>query len=95
MLDVWQLPKVFWRAHETGKNSGKPDSGQVARVFQRAGWRIPRQRGSHVIPEKEGHEATLPVPVHKGNTVNRIDETNQIKQGRNGIMGYSHNPRSK
>ena len=32
---------------------------------------------------QEGHEATLPVPVHKGNTVNRIDavkQTNQINQ---------------
>lgn len=43
----------------------------VVRTFQRAGWRVSRQRSSHVILEKEGHEATLSVPVQKGKNVKR------------------------
>jgi predicted RNA binding protein YcfA (HicA-like mRNA interferase family) len=30
-----------------------------------------RQRGSHVILVKQGHEATLSVPVHSGRDVKR------------------------
>jgi len=44
---------------------------QVVKAFQRAGWRISRQRSSHIILEKEGHEATLSIPVHKGKNVKR------------------------
>jgi len=43
----------------------------VVRAFRRAGWKITRQRSSHIILEKEGHEATLSVPVHKGKNVKR------------------------
>jgi predicted RNA binding protein YcfA (HicA-like mRNA interferase family) len=44
---------------------------QVVKAFQRAGWKIARTRGSHVILEKEGFIATLSVPVHKGKNVKR------------------------
>lgn len=44
---------------------------EVVRAFQRAGWKITRQRSSHIILEKEGHEATLSIPVHKGKNVKR------------------------
>ena len=44
---------------------------EVVKAFQRAGWKIARQRSSHIILEKEGHEATLSVPVHKGKNVKR------------------------
>lgn len=44
---------------------------EVVKAFQRAGWKIARQRNSHIILEKEGHEATLSVPVHKGKNVKR------------------------
>ena len=44
---------------------------EVVRAFQRAGWKIARQRSSHVILEKEGYEATLSIPVHKGKNVKR------------------------
>jgi predicted RNA binding protein YcfA (HicA-like mRNA interferase family) len=44
---------------------------EVVKAFQKAGWRITRQRSSHVILEKEGQEATLSVPVHKGRNVKR------------------------
>lgn len=43
----------------------------MVRAFRRAGWKITRQRSSHIILEKEGHEATLSVPVHKGKNVKR------------------------
>jgi predicted RNA binding protein YcfA (HicA-like mRNA interferase family) len=38
---------------------------QVARVFERLGWEMARQRGSHMILVKEGHLATLSAPDHK------------------------------
>jgi len=47
-------------------------SGQVVvRAFEHAGWRIGRQKGSHVVMEKTGCEATLSIPVHKGKDVKR------------------------
>ena len=55
---------------------------QVVRAFQRAGWKITRQRSSHVILEKEGDEATLSVPVHKGKNVKRGTLRNLIKDAR-------------
>ena len=38
---------------------------QVVRVFERLGWQVARQRGSHVILVRSGHMATLSVPDHK------------------------------
>jgi predicted RNA binding protein YcfA (HicA-like mRNA interferase family) len=35
------------------------------RAFQRAGWAIDRQRGSHVILLKPGNPASLSVPLHR------------------------------
>jgi predicted RNA binding protein YcfA (HicA-like mRNA interferase family) len=41
-------------------------SGRKAvRVFEKLGWEIARQRGSHIILVKEGEMATLSVPDHK------------------------------
>ena len=37
---------------------------QVIGVFQKLGWQIARQRGSHIILTKPGHIATLSVPNH-------------------------------
>ncbi len=38
-------------------------SGQeVVRAFERLGWEVARQSGSHIILVKEGHVATLSVP---------------------------------
>jgi len=37
---------------------------KVVQVFTRFGWQIARQRGSHIIMVKEGHNATLSVPDH-------------------------------
>lgn len=37
----------------------------VVKAFQRAGWRVDQQRGSHVVLLKAGHIASLSVPQHK------------------------------
>ena len=37
---------------------------EVVRAFQRLGWEVTRQRGSHIILTKPGHIATLSVPNH-------------------------------
>ena len=40
-------------------------SGRKAvRAFQRAGWEVARQRGSHVILTKPGSIYTLSIPLH-------------------------------
>lgn len=40
-------------------------SGRKAvRAFQRAGWEVARQRGSHVILTKPGCIYTLSIPLH-------------------------------
>jgi predicted RNA binding protein YcfA (HicA-like mRNA interferase family) len=36
----------------------------VVAVFQKLGWQVARQRGSHIILTKTGHIATLSVPNH-------------------------------
>lgn len=38
---------------------------QVVRASLRAGWRIDRQRGSHVVLLKTGHAASLSIPQHR------------------------------
>jgi predicted RNA binding protein YcfA (HicA-like mRNA interferase family) len=37
---------------------------EVVKAFERAGWQIARQRGSHIIMTKPGHIATLSIPEH-------------------------------
>jgi predicted RNA binding protein YcfA (HicA-like mRNA interferase family) len=38
---------------------------KVVKAFEALGWKKARQKGSHIIMVKEGHEATLSVPAHK------------------------------
>jgi predicted RNA binding protein YcfA (HicA-like mRNA interferase family) len=38
---------------------------EVVRVFESLGWEKARQRSSHIILVREGHQATLSVPNHK------------------------------
>ena len=41
-------------------------SGRKAiRVFEQLGWKVARQRGSHIIMVKEGENVTLSIPDHK------------------------------
>ncbi len=37
---------------------------EVVSAFQKLGWEVARQRGSHIILTKTGHIATLSVPNH-------------------------------
>jgi predicted RNA binding protein YcfA (HicA-like mRNA interferase family) len=37
---------------------------QVVKTFEKLGWEVVRQRGSHIILTKVGHVATLSVPNH-------------------------------
>ena len=36
----------------------------VIRAFEKFGWEVARQNGSHIIMTKEGHIATLSIPEH-------------------------------
>ncbi len=38
---------------------------EVVSVFEKHGWEIARQRGSHIILVKTGENVTLSVPDHK------------------------------
>ncbi|MCI0595259.1 MAG: type II toxin-antitoxin system HicA family toxin [candidate division Zixibacteria bacterium] len=37
---------------------------EVVRAFEKLGWEVARQRGSHIILVKRGNIATLSVPNH-------------------------------
>jgi predicted RNA binding protein YcfA (HicA-like mRNA interferase family) len=37
---------------------------KVVKVFQSFGWRVARQRGSHIVMVKEGQIASLSIPDH-------------------------------
>ncbi|MCP9494557.1 MAG: type II toxin-antitoxin system HicA family toxin [Pyrinomonadaceae bacterium MAG19_C2-C3] len=38
---------------------------QVVRVFEKFGWSVARQRGSHIIMTKQGALVSLSIPDHK------------------------------
>jgi predicted RNA binding protein YcfA (HicA-like mRNA interferase family) len=38
---------------------------EAVRAFEKLGWIIARQRGSHIIMVKEAHSATLSIPDHR------------------------------
>jgi predicted RNA binding protein YcfA (HicA-like mRNA interferase family) len=61
---------------------GSYKGDEVVKAFQRAGWKISRQRSSHTILEKEGREATLSIPVHKGKNVKRGTLRDLIRDAR-------------
>jgi predicted RNA binding protein YcfA (HicA-like mRNA interferase family) len=37
---------------------------EVIRAFEKIGWRVVRQKGSHILLSKTGHMATLSIPDH-------------------------------
>lgn len=37
---------------------------EVVKTFEKIGWEVVRQRGSHIVLIKKGHIATLSVPNH-------------------------------
>lgn len=38
---------------------------EAVAAFERGGWRVSRQRGSHVVLLRPGHIASLSVPQHR------------------------------
>ena len=46
-----------------GLHNLKPE--KVVKAFERAGWEVKRQTGSHVILAKEHYPPILSIPVHK------------------------------
>ena len=38
---------------------------EIVGLFESLGWKVARQRGSHIILIKENHPATLSVPNHR------------------------------
>ena len=38
---------------------------KAVKLFEKAGWRVARQKGSHVIMLKSGSIASLSIPQHK------------------------------
>ena len=42
---------------------------RVIKAFERAGWKVEGQRGSHVKLTKEGSPYVLSIPVHKGKPI--------------------------
>jgi predicted RNA binding protein YcfA (HicA-like mRNA interferase family) len=48
---MWQLPRMSGR--------------EVVRTFEKHGWEVARQRGSHIIMVKAGQNVTLSIPDHK------------------------------
>ena len=38
---------------------------KTVRAFEKFGWHVARQRGSHIVMVKEGERATLSIPDHK------------------------------
>ena len=37
---------------------------EVVKIFEKFGWQVSRQHGSHIILTKQGHIATLSIPNH-------------------------------
>ena len=51
---------------------------EVVKSFEKLGWRIARQSGSHIIMTKEGEVATLSIPDHKEVAKGTLREPNSI-----------------
>lgn len=56
----------------------KPE--RVVRAFEKAGWTVKRQKGSHVHLGKEGNPNILSIPVHKGKPIKQGLLKEQIKK---------------
>ena len=56
----------------------KPE--RVIKAFERAGWMVRNQTGSHVVLKKEGNPILLTIPVHKGKPIKKGLLLAQIKK---------------
>ncbi|MDI6790142.1 MAG: type II toxin-antitoxin system HicA family toxin [Thermodesulfobacteriota bacterium] len=61
-----------------GLHNLKPE--KVIKAFQRAGWTVRGQHGSHVQLTKGGNPNILSIPVHKGRPIKKGLLLNQIKK---------------
>lgn len=61
-----------------GVHNLRPD--RVVKAFERAGWTIRGQRGSHIKLIKEGNPNILSIPVHKGKPIKKGLLLDQIKK---------------
>jgi len=53
---------------------------KVVKAFERAGWTIWGQKGSHVKLTKQGNPNILSIPVHKGKPLKKGLLLDQIKR---------------
>jgi predicted RNA binding protein YcfA (HicA-like mRNA interferase family) len=56
----------------TGKNKGRispTKAKKLIKVFEKCGFEVSGQTGSHVIMRKEGHPFNLSIPIHSGGEV--------------------------
>lgn len=61
-----------------GLNNLKAD--RVVKAFERVGWTVEGQRGSHIKLTKEGNQNILSIPIHKGRTIKKGLLIDQIKK---------------
>ena len=47
-----------------GKNIGLCSGSEAVKKFKKAGWKVVRQKGSHVMLTKPGYQWTLSIPQH-------------------------------
>lgn len=62
----------------SGLHNLKPE--RVIKAFERAGWQVKGQKGSHVKLTKEGNVNILSIPVHKGKPLKQGLLRDQIKK---------------
>jgi predicted RNA binding protein YcfA (HicA-like mRNA interferase family) len=62
----------------TGPHNLKPE--KVVKAFERAGWTVRGQKGSHVKLTKEGIQNILSIPVHKGKPIKQGLLRDQIEK---------------
>jgi predicted RNA binding protein YcfA (HicA-like mRNA interferase family) len=62
----------------TGPHNLKPE--KVVKAFERAGWTVRGQRGSHIKLPKEGNQNILSIPVHKGKPIKQGLLRDQIEK---------------
>jgi predicted RNA binding protein YcfA (HicA-like mRNA interferase family) len=62
----------------TGPHNLKPE--KVVKAFERAGWTVRGQKGSHVKLTKEGNQNILSIPVHRGKPIKQGLLRDQIEK---------------
>jgi len=60
-----------------GLHNLKPE--KVIKAFERAGWSVRNQTGSHVVLKKDGNPVLPTIPVHKGKPIKKPLLLKQIK----------------